>query len=178
MSLLRRSEGLFPVWLKNGSVANNVFEGNKGFYLRVPQTRIVNFTGVFSTWSNMKTSGVTHNSIICDRTRWSAYSAVWKQSGSLARGIARFRKPVRMSASIWWAITIGNVCTATTIMSHRKCKRIYGNHLSWCPKILDHYKVYLNRQKPIPLGVYLAQKLLTQLGIKNPSDIEDEGNEG
>jgi len=30
-----------------GSVANNVFEGNKGFYLRVPQTRIVNFTGVF-----------------------------------------------------------------------------------------------------------------------------------
>ncbi len=36
-----------PVWSKNGSVANNVFEGNKGFYLRVPQTRIVNFTGVF-----------------------------------------------------------------------------------------------------------------------------------
>ncbi len=30
-----------------GSVANNVFEGNEGFYLRVPQTRIVNFTGVF-----------------------------------------------------------------------------------------------------------------------------------
>ena len=31
----------------DGSVANNVFEGNKGFYFRVPQTRIVNVTGVF-----------------------------------------------------------------------------------------------------------------------------------
>jgi len=30
-----------------GSVAKNVFEGKKGEYLWVAQTRIVNFTGVF-----------------------------------------------------------------------------------------------------------------------------------
>jgi hypothetical protein len=30
-----------------GSVAKNVFEGKKGEYLCVAQTRIVNFTGVF-----------------------------------------------------------------------------------------------------------------------------------
>jgi hypothetical protein len=33
--------------LKTGSVAKNVFEGKKGEYLCVAQTRIVNFTGVF-----------------------------------------------------------------------------------------------------------------------------------
>jgi hypothetical protein len=32
---------------KMGSVVKNVFEGKKGEYLCVAQTRIVNFTGVF-----------------------------------------------------------------------------------------------------------------------------------
>jgi len=40
-------EKLREAGLNFGSAANNVFEGNKGFYLRVPQTRIVNVTGVF-----------------------------------------------------------------------------------------------------------------------------------
>ncbi len=50
------------------SVAKNVFEGKKGEYLCVAQTRIVNFTGIFLTWDGMETRMVSHNFAICERT--------------------------------------------------------------------------------------------------------------
>ena len=50
-----------------GSVAKKGVEENKGFYLRVRQTRIAPFTGA-ATLSNMKTRGISHNSIFCART--------------------------------------------------------------------------------------------------------------